>query len=90
MFKDGYHIAHCQSTGNIFRYNPVQKPKIRFHLSTKETGFGMPIEAVYQKVLNHLQEEELLERRAGRIYLTPKGQDVSNYALAQFLFDETS
>lgn len=53
-------------------------------------SFGMPIEAVYQKVLNHLQEEELLERRAGRIYLTPKGQDVSNYALAQFLFDETS
>jgi hypothetical protein len=41
MFKEGYHIAHCQSTGNIFRYNPVQKPKIRFHLSTKETGFGM-------------------------------------------------
>ena len=53
-------------------------------------SFGMPIEAVYQEVLNHLQEEELLERRAGRIYLTPKGQDVSNYALAQFLFDETS
>lgn len=50
----------------------------------------MPIEAVYQEVLNHLQEEKLLERRAGRIYLTPKGQDVSNYALAQFLFDETS
>lgn len=50
-------------------------------------SFGMPIEAVYQKVLNHLQEEELLERRAGRIYLTPKGQDVSNYALSQFLFD---
>ena len=53
-------------------------------------SFGMPIEAVYQEVLNHLQEEKLLERRAGRIYLTPKGQDVSNYALAQFLFDETS
>ena len=50
-------------------------------------SFGMPIEAVYQKVLNHLQEEELLERRAGRIYLTPRGQDVSNYALSQFLFD---
>lgn len=53
-------------------------------------SFGMPIEAVYQEVLNHLQEEKLLERRAGRIYLTPKGQDVSNYALVQFLFDETS
>ena len=50
-------------------------------------SFGMPIEAVYQEVLNHLQEEELLERRAGRIYLTPRGQDVSNYALSQFLFD---
>ena len=49
--------------------------------------FGMPIEAVYQEVLNHLQEEGLLERRAGRIYLTPRGQDVSNYALSQFLFD---
>lgn len=50
-------------------------------------SFGMPIEAVYQEVLNHLQEEGLLERRAGRIYLTPRGQDVSNYALSQFLFD---
>lgn len=47
--------------------------------------FGIQIEAVYQEVMQRLQEEELLEKRAGRIYLTEKGQDVSNYALAQFL-----
>ena len=47
--------------------------------------FGIQIEAVYQDVLLRLQEEELLEKRAGRIYLTEKGQDVSNYALSQFL-----
>ena len=47
--------------------------------------FGIPIEAVYQEVLLHLTEEGLLEKRAGRIYLTERGQDVSNYALAQFL-----
>lgn len=47
--------------------------------------FGIQIEAVYQDVMNHLQNEGLLEKRAGRIYLTEMGQDVSNYALAQFL-----
>lgn len=47
--------------------------------------FGTQIEAVYQDVMNHLQEEGLLMKRAGRIYLTENGQDVSNYALAQFL-----
>ena len=33
----------------------------------------------------HLQEEGLLIKRAGRIYLSERGQEVSNYALAQFL-----
>ena len=47
--------------------------------------FGTQIEAVYQEVLLHLTEEGLLEKRAGRIYLTERGQDVSNYALAHFL-----
>lgn len=50
-----------------------------------EQIFGMPIEAVYPEVLAHLAEEELLIKRAGRIYLTEKGQDLSNYVLAQFL-----
>lgn len=47
--------------------------------------FGIQIEAVYQDVMQRLQEEGLLEKRAGRIYLTEQGQDVSNYALSQFL-----
>lgn len=48
-------------------------------------AFGTQIEAVYPEVLKHLQEEELLCKRAGRIFLTEKGQELSNYALAQFL-----
>lgn len=51
-----------------------------------QQNFGMPIEAVYPDALRHLQEEELLMKREGRIYLTEKGQDLSNYALSQFLF----
>lgn len=50
-----------------------------------EKCFDVQIEAVYQEVLMRLQSEGLLEKRAGRIYLTGQGQDVSNYALAQFL-----
>lgn len=48
-------------------------------------SFGTQIEAVYQDVMSHLQEEGLLLKRAGRIFLTEKGQDVSNYVLSQFL-----
>lgn len=50
-----------------------------------EQAFGVPIEAVYYEVLEKLKEEELLVKRAGRVYLSEKGQDLSNYALAQFL-----
>lgn len=48
-------------------------------------AFGIQIEAVYQDVMQRLQEEGLLEKRAGQIYLTEQGQDVSNYVLSQFL-----
>ncbi len=48
-------------------------------------AFGTQIEAVYQEVLTHLQGEELLCKRAGRIFLTEKGQDLSNYVLSHFL-----
>ena len=47
--------------------------------------FGIPIEGVYKDALDHLKEQELLEIKAGNILLTEKGQDLSNYALAQFL-----
>lgn len=48
-------------------------------------AFGIPIEAVYGDALNHLQQEELLLKREGRIYLTDKGMDLNNYAVAQFM-----
>lgn len=47
--------------------------------------FGLAVEALYQEQLTHLQEEGLLLKRAGRIYLTEKGRDLSNYVLAKFL-----
>ena len=49
--------------------------------------FGVEIEAVYGEVLRRLKEEGLLELQAGRIYLTEKGTDISNYTLSEFLLD---
>ena len=40
-------------------------------------AFGIPIEAVYGDALNHLQQEELLLKREGRIYLTDKGEGIN-------------
>ena len=39
----------------------------------------------YEKVLDSLQMQQLLEEKDGKIQLTEKGIDVSNYVLAQFL-----
>ncbi len=47
--------------------------------------FGISIDGVYKNVLEHLKEQGLLEVKAGNIALTEQGQDLSNYALAQFL-----
>ncbi len=47
--------------------------------------FSSSIESVYGDVIKHLRQEELLEVAEGRIFLTDKGMDLSNYALAQFL-----
>lgn len=47
--------------------------------------FGIPIDAIYRDVMERLKAEGLLELYAGRIALTEKGQELSNYALAQFL-----
>ncbi len=48
-------------------------------------NFGIEIEAVYQDVMQSLQREGLLAKHAGQISLTKRGQEVSNYVLAQFL-----
>lgn len=50
-------------------------------------AFGSPIEDVYGDVMRDLHKQGLLERAEDRIRLTQRGLDVSNYAMAQFLFD---
>ena len=51
-----------------------------------ENAFGIPIDAIYKNAMEQLKREGLLDISEGRIVLTEKGQDLSNYALAQFLF----
>lgn len=50
-------------------------------------NFGRPIEEVYGGVTAHLRQQGLLMREGDRVRLTERGLDVSNYAMAQFLFD---
>lgn len=50
-----------------------------------QDAFGIPIEGIYKQPLDYLKSEEMIDISAGRIALTEKGQDLSNYALAQFL-----
>jgi len=56
-----------------------------FHRDEFEQNFGIAIEGVYGIELKRLQQEELLLQKEGRIRLTEKGIDISNYALSQFL-----
>ena len=46
-----------------------------------------PYRAHYEKLLEKLQMQQLLEEKNGRISLTEYGIDISNYVLAQFLED---
>jgi len=50
-----------------------------------EAAFGIPIDGIYKTALEHLRDEGLLDTSEGKIVLTEKGMDLSNYALAQFL-----
>ncbi len=50
-------------------------------------AFGVEIEAVFGDILKKLQKEDLLLQKEGRIRLTEKGIDISNYVLAQFLLE---
>ena len=49
--------------------------------------FGQSIETVYGDVLDGLYRRGLLVKEQDSIRLTERGMDVSNYAMAQFLFD---
>ncbi len=50
-----------------------------------EKAFGIPIDGIYKNAIDHLRDEGLLDTSEGKIVLTEKGMDLSNYALAQFL-----
>ncbi|MBQ6844754.1 MAG: radical SAM family heme chaperone HemW [Agathobacter sp.] len=50
-----------------------------------EECFGIPIEGIYGMTLDTLKKQGLVKMSAGTITLTEKGQDLSNYVLAQFL-----
>lgn len=50
-----------------------------------ESAFGIPIDGIYKNALDYLRDEGLLDTSEGRIVLTEKGMDLSNFALAQFL-----
>lgn len=49
--------------------------------------FGRAMEEVYEKPLARMEAEGLLSRRDGRVSLTERGVDLSNYVLAEFLLD---
>lgn len=51
-----------------------------------EQSFGITIDAIYKEVIEELRREELLFVKGGRIALTEKGMDLSNYVMAKFLF----
>lgn len=49
--------------------------------------FGVSAEAVYEAVISGLVENGLLAKKDGRMFLTERGREVSNYVLAQFLLE---
>ena len=53
-----------------------------------EETFHHPIRRIYAKAIDNLVSDGLLTVEGDRISLTRTGINVSNYALAQFLFDE--
>ena len=50
-----------------------------------QQAFGIPIDAIYKEPLERMKKEGLMDISAGKIMLTEKGEDLSNYVLAQFL-----
>ena len=50
--------------------------------------FGLTVELVYGPVLEQQIADQLLRKEDGRIFLTERGLDVSDYVMAQFLLDK--
>lgn len=53
-----------------------------------EKKFHTPYVSVYGKISRELEEKKLLRRENGRIFLTERGIDISNYVLSEFLLSE--
>jgi len=53
-----------------------------------EERFGVRMDLIYQSVLDELRQDGLLDIFGGRVFLTEKGMDLSNYAMAKFLLDQ--
>lgn len=49
--------------------------------------FGEPLEALYQKELERFTAGGFLVREGGRLFLTPRGMDVSNSIMCEFLLN---
>lgn len=50
-----------------------------------QNTFGISIDGIYKNVFDYLKAEGLLNMCEGKIVLTERGMDLSNFALAQFL-----
>lgn len=48
-------------------------------------AFGFTVDHIYGPVVQKLKEQQLIADTPTRLYLTDRGTDLSNYALAQFL-----
>lgn len=51
-----------------------------------KSAFGTAVSDVYGKQISRLKSQGLLEQREGRIFLTERGTDISNYVFGEFLF----
>lgn len=81
--------------GNVRRLSPSERMEEFMFLGLRLTEgisaeefqkcFHVPIEEIYGKVLIKLEKQGLLARSGERIFLTRRGIDVSNMALAEFL-----
>lgn len=77
-------ILHVQSRMEEFMFLGL---RLSCGVSVREfvERFGRNIHEIYGDVIMRMEEEELLTSREGRIMLTDRGVDVSNYVMSKFL-----
>jgi oxygen-independent coproporphyrinogen-3 oxidase len=53
-----------------------------------EERFHTRMDLIYRNVIEELRREGLLDMYEGRVFLTERGMDLSNYAMAKFLLED--